>query len=251
MVSWPFDLPAARRLTAARHTFLLRLLAQLSGLSLHTALDAGCGVGYFSSFLRERGFKVVAFDGRADNVAEARRRNPEIDFRVADVESPEIFGFGAFDLVLCFGLLYHTENPFRVLRNLHAVTRSLLAIETMCFSGRSPALFLRDEGTVVDQGLRLVALYPTEVIVVAMLYRAGFPYVYRSADPPQHPDFQPGLFRRRKRTVVIASKVALSAATLRLAPDLLWSFNKWDNFTRRLRVAAGQTAERVRHLKAR
>src|SRR3990170_4576712 len=179
----PFAPPPARRRPAPRHTFLLRLLAQLSGLSLHTALDAGCGVGYFSSFLRERGFKVVAFDGRADNVAEARRRNPEIDFRVADVESPEIFGFGAFDLVLCFGLLYHTENPFRVLRNLHAVTRSLLAIETMCFSGRSPALFLRDEGTVVDQGLRLVALYPTEVIVVAMLYRAGFPYVYRSADP--------------------------------------------------------------------
>jgi len=245
-MAWPFDLPASRRLTAARQVFLRRLLAQLPDHSLHTALDAGCGVGYFSGFLRELGLEVVAFDGRPDNVAEARRRFPEIDFRVADVESPGIRDFGRFDLVLCFGLLYHTENPFLVLRHLHALTRALLAIETMCIPGRAPALLLRDEGTSVDQGLRRVAFHPTEAVVVAMLYRAGFPHVYRSADRPEHLDFRPLPFRPRKRTVVIASQIPLSAASLRRAPDLLWSVDPWLTLGQRLRLAAGQAARRVR-----
>ncbi len=76
-------------------------------------------------------------------------------------------------------------NPFRVVRNLHALARSLLVIETMCIPGRAPALLLRDEGTEVDQSLRHVALYPTEAVVVA-------------------------------------SQVPLSAASLRRAPDVLW-----------------------------
>jgi len=247
--SWPFDHPAARRLTAARQAFLRRLLAQLPDRPLRTALDAGCGVGYFSGFLRELGLEVVAFDGRPDTVAEAQRRFPEINFRVADVESPGIRDFGRFDLVLCMGLLYHTENPFLVVRNMHALARSLLVIETMCIPGRAPVLLLRDEVTSVDQGLRRVALYPTEAVVVAMLYRAGFPHVYRSADPPEHPDFRPGLFRRRKRTIVVASQAPLSAASLRRAPDLLWSVDTWLTFNQRLRLAAGQAAQGVRRLR--
>ncbi len=108
-----FDLEESQRLVEARGEFLRCFVTDFKDrLELRTALDAGCGVGHFSSLLQQMGLRVTAFDARAENVEEARRRNPGIDFRVADAEELQPQEFGVFDLVLCFGLLYHLENPF-------------------------------------------------------------------------------------------------------------------------------------------
>ena len=44
-----------------------------------------------------------------------------------NVEDPQVRELGASDLVLCPGLLYHLENPFQAIRNLHALTARILA----------------------------------------------------------------------------------------------------------------------------
>jgi 2-polyprenyl-3-methyl-5-hydroxy-6-metoxy-1,4-benzoquinol methylase len=75
-----------------RKEFLHRLLQELkSDLDLRTVLDAGCGAGFFSDYLSRQGFEVVAFDGREKNVWEAKRRYPNIDFKVRDVEDRAIY----------------------------------------------------------------------------------------------------------------------------------------------------------------
>ena len=95
----PFDGRDALRLVDARGETMRRLLAKLiPELKLSTALDSGCGVGFFSEMMQECGLQVRGFDGRAQNVAEARRRFPEIPFEQSNVEDPAIRNEGVSTL---------------------------------------------------------------------------------------------------------------------------------------------------------
>src|SRR5262249_31322573 len=115
----PFDRKEYRALIEAREQTLRRIVKRLKpALVLSTAVDAGCGVGFFSQTLAECGLSTCGFDARVENVEEARKRFPGIPFEQADVEARETSQLGQFDLVLCFGLLYHLENPLQAIRNL-------------------------------------------------------------------------------------------------------------------------------------
>ncbi len=176
----PFDQLHYLQLIKARGATLCSVAHKLRPLfGLATALDVGCGVGFFSKMLAEMQFSVAAFDGRAENVAEARRRFPTIPFEAADIQDSAVRTLGSFDLVLCFGLLYHVENPFSAIRNLRALTGKCLLVESMCIPGERSELLLREEPCVDDQSLTDMACYPSESILVKMLYRAGFTKVYR------------------------------------------------------------------------
>jgi len=215
-----FDMPHSLRFTEARQFFLRQVLPDLiKQLALKSALDVGCGVGYFSAFLRDMGFRVVALDGRRENIEEAQKRFPDIEFYHLNIEEPSVQRLGSFDLVLCFGLLYHLENPFAAMRNLHALTNKLLLIESMCVPANEPILYLRDEGQSQDQSLNFVAFYPSESCLSKMCYRAGFPFVYRFNQLPLHEDFKTTLLRKRARTMLAASKVPLNSSFLIPVPE--------------------------------
>ena len=114
-----FDQPHYEALNKAREVALRPLVASLQkDADFRTVVDVGCGLGYFSSVMRNLGFDVLAIDGRSENVEEASRRYREIKFQVADAENPGVRALGEFDLVMCLGLLYHLENPFIAIRNL-------------------------------------------------------------------------------------------------------------------------------------
>ncbi|MCU1243191.1 MAG: hypothetical protein JWO71_3917 [Candidatus Acidoferrum typicum] len=210
-----FDQRHYVKLIRARGETIRRVVTELRpALGLGTALDAGCGVGFFSRILEECGLDVSGFDGRPENVAEARRRFPAIAFETGDVESAEILKLGAFDLTLCFGLLYHLENPMLALRRLRVLTGKGLLLESMCIPGNQPGMVLREEPSTADQSLTDIALYPTEACLVKMLYRAGFAAVYRVAELPDHDDFRETAEHARRRTVLFASLAAVRVAGL-------------------------------------
>src|SRR4029077_16596758 len=74
-----FDQPPAMRLIRAKAEFLRELLPDVTrGVDLRTAFDVGCGFGYFSAFLKERGFAVQAIDVRPENITEAKSRYADI-----------------------------------------------------------------------------------------------------------------------------------------------------------------------------
>jgi len=215
-----FDLEESVRFVEARGEFLRRFMAAFrEPLQLRTALDVGCGVGYFSGLLQEMGFDVSAFDGRPGNIEEARRRHPGVRFFVADLEELSVEQTGTFDFVLCFGLLYHVENPLRAVRRLRSMTGKLLLIESVCVPGQPPLLYLRDEPALEDQALQAVACYPTEGALVKMAYRAGFPAVYRTTHLPKHEDFQRGLGRKPRRTIVVAPVSPIQDSSLVLVDE--------------------------------
>ena len=186
-----FDQHHYESLNESRRSVVSRLLVQLEkDIGLATAADVGCGLGYFSELLQSRGLRVSAVDGREQNVSEGRARYQGINFIVGDIENPAILEIGIFDLVLCFGLLYHLENPLRAIRNLCSLTEKVLLVESMCAPGKDPRMELLDEFEVEDQGLNYVAFYPTEACLVKMFYRAGFSFVYGFAALPDHEDFR-------------------------------------------------------------
>ena len=235
-----FDGEAAQAYVRVRQEFISEFLDTIRGqVSLESAIDLGCGVGYFSKFLCDRGFQVVAIDGRVENAKEARRRYPTITFLTKNVEETALSELGVFDLALCVGLLYHLENPFQAIRNLHALTGKVAIVESMCTPGADPALLLLDESLEDNQGLNRVAFYPTESCLIKMLSRAGFPFVYRFRRLPPDRQFGNTLLQKRCRTFLVASKVVLTAANLVLARELVkWSYvglNPWSTTLSRSR----------------
>lgn len=218
--NWLFDRAWTRNFTKARQDFIDELLRSTGPIiSLSRALDVGCGTGDFSRFLADRALQVTGVDGRLENANEARRRCPDIEFLAVDAEDLAAAQIGHFDLVLCFGLLYHLENPFRAIRQLHSVTDKLLLVEGMCIPDSKPTMSLFDESTAEDQGLNYVAFYPSEPCLIKMLYRAGFPFVYRPRELPEHDLFRGSAWRKPVRTILVASNVALNVPNLLLMKE--------------------------------
>jgi 2-polyprenyl-3-methyl-5-hydroxy-6-metoxy-1,4-benzoquinol methylase len=201
-----FDQKYAIDISAKRKEALDAFLPGLiGGYDIKNALDVGCGVGYFSGYLESLGLDVVALDGRGENIEEARKRYQGVDFHLFDVENPDVKELGAFDLVLCLGLLYHLENPFQAIRNMQALTKKILVIESMITPGNEPVAALLDEGRVEDQSLRYIAFTPSESCIVKMLFHAGFDNVYRVSPLPDHQDYRNSFSQKKRRTMLVAS----------------------------------------------
>jgi SAM-dependent methyltransferase len=200
-----FDQEHYVRHIEARGHLIQRMVPKVKfAMPLTTALDAGCGIGFFSKMLADSGLEVRAFDGRENNVVEAQKRYPQINFFRGDIEDKAILDVGSSDLVLCFGLLYHLENPVRAIRNLRALTRKVLLLETMCLPISEPRALLLVERDLDDQSLTDLAFYPSEGCVVKMLYHAGFTHIYRVGALPEHDDFRDTKTHTRKRTVLLS-----------------------------------------------
>jgi SAM-dependent methyltransferase len=216
----PFDTPAAMRFASARAQFLDRFLSSWKGRPFKTVLDAGTGVGYFAGHLvRNYNFQVLGLDARLSNVEEAQKRNPQIEFRLGDVESSEFANHGKFDLVLALGLIYHLENPSRAIRNLADASRDAIVIESLVAPGRKARGWLIDEFPGDDQALANVAWHLTELGIVKLLYRSGIPNVYRPRFKPLHLEFRGNFLKRPTRVFVIGSRLPLESDDYEYIPE--------------------------------
>ena len=226
--SWVFDKEHYSSLNSTRREAADKVLNRVgSTLGLETAIDVGCGLGYFSEFLTSKGLRVTAVDGRADNVTETRRRVPMVTAATINAEDPALGQLGTFDLVFCFGLLYHLENPFFAIRQLYGMTGKLLLVEGVIFQGSEVMMELVDEGKIEDQGLNYVAFYPTEACLVKMMYRAGFPHVYRFREMPKHPDYATARTGTKVRTMLAASPTELEEPLLERLAEPFAGVQPW------------------------
>jgi SAM-dependent methyltransferase len=233
--SAPFDQPHALRINEARRKALEDIVALIRrNDSVRSAIDVGCGFGMFSSDLRGLGLDVVAVDVREENVTEARRRHGQIHFVVANIEDPAIIDVGRFDIVLCFGLLYHLENPFAAIRHLEKLTGGTLVLESVCIPGSSPEAMLIEEQRAADQALRYIALVPSESWLIKTLYASGFPFVHRLRRVPDHADFKPSLLKKRMRTLLVASHRSLEGDVLAKVSEPAAGRYVWDRAWTRL-----------------
>ncbi|TAK64230.1 class I SAM-dependent methyltransferase [Methylobacter sp.] len=200
-----FDQPYYLEINEARWESAEKIISSLP--KIKTCIDAGCGPGWFAERLAERELVVFGIDGRAELTEEARRRVPKAIFSTIDITSLQAAAFlPKADLVFCFGLLYHLENPFAAIRALYQASNRFLLIETQIAPEEGAGFQLVSEGQNETQGLTYHALIPSRKALVKMLYVAGFSHVMRYTGKVNHIDFNDSLSRRHRREIFLASR---------------------------------------------
>jgi len=114
---------------------------------------------------------------------------PQVNGITGDVQEMDLDGLGPFDIVHCFGLLYHLDSPVVALRRLAKVCREYLLLETMVCDSAAPVMVLADEPFTSNQALGGLGCRPSPSLVAMALDRLGFRHIYGTTRPPAHPDF--------------------------------------------------------------
>ena len=145
---------------------LWELAGDVCGLAV---LDAGCGTGYLSKKLRDRGAQVTGVDLAERMVQIARSDYPGIDFRVDSCTELATLGDGQFDLVVANYVLMDTPDLEATMRAFARVLNpggaAVLVFSHPCFP--------QGTATASEDGLQVS-------------YHWDFPYFERKkcTDPP-------------------------------------------------------------------
>ena len=206
-----------------------RRLEHLASLKLDIAgrsvLELGAGVGDHTTFFLDRGCSVTCVEPRAENCAllaslmhERRSGGYEAASRCrilrADAISFESEIEERFDIVHCYGLLYHTDDPASVLAAIARKCSGLLLLETCVAFGAHEAVNpVPERANIPSQSVSGVGCRPTRPWLFKRL-SALFPYAYVPRTQPAHEDFPldwtgtPSA-TRESRAVFIASRQRL------------------------------------------
>jgi SAM-dependent methyltransferase len=209
-----FLAPNARAINTARQSHLASL-----GLNLKakTVLEVGAGIGLHTQFYLERGCTVTVTDGRAKNVAEIARRHPGVRTAIIDLEIDKPVELGRFDIIYCYGLLYHLSNPDRALARLADVCDGQLLLETAVSPGTHDELLLVRDPDAFNQAISGIGCRPTRLWILNRLKSLlGYGYIPRTQ--PDHIDFPSDWvhtpIQTMHRSIFVGSRTPLALPTL-------------------------------------
>jgi hypothetical protein len=217
-----FDGDIYQQINLARWALAQDVIRELQdqGAPLSTAYDFGAGPGWFANRLSEMGLNVVALEGRADVAREGQARAPQARFEVFDFDAAAVTGLPEpRDFSLCFGILYHLENPLRALRMMGAMTGEVMLLETMTMPSELAAARVIRENPNATQGIQPLAILLSPESVEQGLWAAGFTHVYRCLRPIDHDDFRDLPHRHPRRHVWLAARRPLSLDGFDAAPN--------------------------------
>jgi len=220
-----FDTAEAMEINRARQDHLASLGLNLANQSI---LEVGAGVGWHTLFFESLGCTILSTDARPENVREHLQRYPHRAGRVevADLTVPASHDrFGQFDVVYCYGTLYHLSNPALCIRDLSKICRRVFLLET-CVNPQDNGKInlVREDHRNPNQSFHGLGCHPGRDWCVAELHQ-HFTFVYLTMTQPDHPEFPltwpahllPGI--QNARAVFVASREPLNLPTL--SPSLL------------------------------
>ena len=107
------------------------LMRETADFKDRICLELGARDGRHSLMALELGaLASTAVDGREDNFPAEADRHPHITYTVADARRlPTTL---PFDIVLCYGLLYHVQDPGDLIKRMCKVASEWLFISTHC-----------------------------------------------------------------------------------------------------------------------
>lgn len=161
------------------------------GLNLKNknVVDLGAGVGDHSLFYLLKGCKVTALEGRSDLVEFIKVRFG-INAMVCDFEKEldKLANMKDFDVVHCYGLLYHLGNPDSFLKVVAGVGNTLV-IETMVSpSSMGTINEVAEDALNSTQAVSGMGCRPNRKWLYSEL-KKHYKHVYTPKTQPSHPQF--------------------------------------------------------------
>lgn len=193
-----FDEPFAVAFNLARTRCLENLAWR--GWDKWSVLETGMGArGDITTWLDKRGAKLTCVDGRLTNVIEHQRRHPHLahcayqaDLNTTPSHVLRYLNKGKpFDIVVCFGTLYHLSDPGTFLDTM-AESCHTMVLETMV--RKTPTTpccdwgFIGEEAKLVNQSTTAKGCRPSLEFLLTEL-RKRFASVHERNFLPPHPEF--------------------------------------------------------------
>jgi hypothetical protein len=200
-----------------------RRLEHLASLGLNinglTVLEVGAGIGDHTSFFLDRDCRIVTSDARHENIEFLRSRYPDLTVLHLDLDNPPLAFGRLFDIVYCYGLLYHLKNPTRAIEFMANCCRKVLLLETCVSFGDQVLLNPCSENAANPaQAISGMGCRPTRRWVYNHLNKY-FEFVYLPITQPDHEEFPIDWTSRPSkqiltRSVFIASRQRIVNALL-------------------------------------
>ena len=205
-----------------RHTG--RRLEHLASLNIpvfqKSVLEVGAGIGDHSHYYLDRGCRMTITEARHESIAYLRARYPEAEIKHLDMDNPDERLDEKFDVVHCYGLLYHLKNPAAAIAYLAARNTFLFFLETcVSFGAGLRENFVAERQQDPTQSITGTGCRPTREWVFAELHK-HFEHVYCTCTQPNHPEFpvdwtRPDLHHAPfSRAVFVGSRRPLQMPTL-------------------------------------
>jgi len=205
------------RHNARRLEHLASLRIPVAGMSI---LEVGAGIGDHSHYYIDRGCRITITEVRTENLQYLRKHYPSCDVQFLDMERPSDVKGSPFDVVHCYGILYHLNNPEQALSFLSKNTKKMLFLETCVSFGEDEVINLtRELQSNPTQAHSGTGCRPTRAWLYKKL-QEFFEYVYLPKTQPNHEEFPLDWTAPEKhiailqRAIFIASRKRLENPTL-------------------------------------
>jgi ubiquinone/menaquinone biosynthesis C-methylase UbiE len=181
-----------------------------------TVLEVGAGIGDHTSFFIDRNCQVVTSEAREENLRFLRQRYPGLKVLQLDLDNPPERFDETFDIIYCYGVLYHLKNPSNAIGFMARCCKKMLLLET-CVSFKDKELLNLCSENRLDpsQAIGGTGCRPTRKWIYDQL-KQYFDYVYLPITQPCHEEFPTDWYSPSShkssfaRAVFIASRAVIN-----------------------------------------
>ncbi len=218
LVGWGRCGPSATTSTCGTHEYLrhnARRQEHLASLGIPVAgssvLEVGAGIGDHSHYFLDRGCRTTITEARQENLRLLRKRYPSADVRRLDLEDPVTLPGAPFDVVYCYGTLYHLSRPAPAIRYLSDNCSRTLLLETcVSFGDELTVNRTPEDRRAPSQALSGTGCRPTRPWMMRELQK-HFEFVYVPVTQPNHDEFPIDWTRRDRHGAVLARAVFVAS----------------------------------------
>ena len=201
-----------------------RRLEHLTSLALplwnRRVLEVGARQGDLTHYFTDRNCTVTVVEPRMTNVMNLRKKlalgklfpRPNM-VSIFSMDLEKQIPFGKWDIVFCFGLLYHLERPLRFLRKIAPLVEDFLLLETLVSPERQAFQEAQQADSMALSG-RATRVPRKEIF---QTLQSLFPHVYVPITQPNHEQFEinwEGQTQQRRAIFIAARRPLSSPVTL-------------------------------------
>jgi SAM-dependent methyltransferase len=154
-----------------------RIDSMIGSLDGKSCLDIACNSGFWSIELAKRGAVVEAFDHAESDSEKARAITAHYGINNVSFSVSDLFSYeprGSYDLILCFGLIYHLTDPLGACRRIRSWSKGATVFDTAVSDLEGPVLEIGSHNKYSCCGEKEFAFVPTPEAFEAILARTGF-----------------------------------------------------------------------------